>query len=129
MLFGCDLMEYSDISEDKDVASLINSKYKSQKELIIYGITLDRDYKEEIDLYTIMEPPGIAGPEVLFKEILPKYTLIKILKVERCNNCSPFPENKRLIVEILSNTKFSNRLVEIRFDDIDIGNTDVFVKQ
>lgn len=128
ILFGCDFIEYDDISSEEQSAPFINTKYKSQKELLVYGITLDRNYKQVIDYYTIMEPPGIGGPEVVSKDILPKDTVVKILRVERCNNCFPFPAHKRLVVKILSSSKFSSSLVEIESNRINIKKTDAFVR-
>ena len=73
-----------DVGHDEKYTHLIGQKYKSTKELLIYGITADRNYKKQIDYYIITEPPGIAGPEVLSEEHLALGTLIQIQKVLSC---------------------------------------------
>ncbi len=127
-MLGCSFMEYSDISNEEPLSHLLYTNYKSLKETFIYGITTDKNYKKTVNYYTIIVPPGIGGPEVLSKDILPKGTLIKIIGIERCSNCFPFPAEERLIVEILSSNKFEGQLVEIDLDRINIEETDVFIK-
>ena len=39
---------------EADLETRKRKKYKSQKKMFIYGITLDNNYKEKIDYYTVM---------------------------------------------------------------------------
>ena len=113
-MFGCELMEYDDISSNKLELPFINAKYVSQKELLIFGINTDGNYKNKvINHFSIIEPPGIGGRYVISKETLPIDTVIKIIKVERCNNCLPFTEEKRFIVELTNNKTYKNRIIEL----------------
>jgi hypothetical protein len=127
-MVGCKLKEFSDISNEPRVSKLIGIKCISKKELFIYGISNDPDYKKVVDDYTVMEPPGIGGSEVVSKDVLPIGTSFKIVRVERCNNCFPFKANERLVIELLSNSKFKDRPVTIDSDRIDIEKTDALVR-
>jgi len=126
---GCKLQKFTDISSDPKVSHLIGTKYTSTKELFIYGISNDPNYKKIVDNYTVMEPPGIGGPEVISKDVLPIGTSFKIIRVERCNNCFPFKANERLVIELLSSSKFKDHPVTIDSDRIDIEKTDALVRK
>ena len=78
--------------------------------------------------YTVMEPPGIGGPEVISKDVLPIGTSFKIVRVERCKNCFPFKANERLVIDLLSSSKFKGHTVTIDSDRIDIEKTDALVR-
>ena len=100
------MAKYEDISTDKEYHGLVHKVLKSQKELYIYGITSDRNYKKKVDYYSVTEPPGISGPEVLSRASLPKGTMVKIEKVIRCTNCLGY--RVRLIVSFLNDNKYGN---------------------
>ena len=92
--------KYEEVSQDKKYAYLIGHKYRSVTELLIYGITTDRNYKNKIDYYVIMKAPGIGGPEVLSKGYSKPGMVIQIQKALKCTNC--FDTRIKFQVEILS---------------------------
>ena len=114
---GCYSLQWSDISSEQPISSLMNTLYETKNELLIYGITLDSNYKNTIDYYTVKNPPGISGPEVVSENTLPKGSVVKIIRAERCNNCLPFFPKERLIVEILSSNKFTNSIVVLSYNN------------
>jgi hypothetical protein len=75
-----------------------------------------------------MEPPGIGGPEVLSRHVLPPDTLMKTIRVERCSNCPPFLTEQRWVVDVLSNRTFKDHPVVIDAGRIDIEKTNALVK-
>jgi len=85
-LIGCK-QEFDDLSLDLRYDQVINKQYESTQILKIHGVTMDRNYENKIDHYTVTKPPGIDGPEVLTVSSLRKGTVFKIKKVLQCNNC------------------------------------------
>lgn len=125
---GCRLQEFTDISREPRVAKLIGTRYISKKVLFIHGISNDPNYEKIVDDYTVLEPPGIDGPEVISRDVLPIGTPFKIVRVERCNNCFPFKAKERLVIDLLSGSKFKDHPVTIDSDRIDIEKTDALVR-
>jgi len=127
--------KYEDASNEEKHVHLIGNKYKTTKELLIYGITTDKNYKQQIDLYTIHEPPGIGGPEVLLEGHLEPGTVVQIKKVLRCINCIP-PSLLELEIEILSEKKYRDHPVTVEKPEMRIEyqdgkaviNTELFQK-
>lgn len=101
-----------DISHDEQYTHLIGQKDRSVRELLIYGITADRNYKKQIDYYVVTEAPGIGGPEVLSEGHLALGTVIQIKKALHCAYfLDPSIEFQ---IEILSEEKYHDHPVRIR---------------
>ena len=109
-LFYCQA-KFKDVSQGEKYAHLIDQRYITVKELLLNGITTDRNYKEQIDYYDLNEPPGIGGPEVISEGHLMPSTLIQIKKVIECTNC--LPSLIELEIEILSEEKYRDHPVRM----------------
>ncbi|MDD5703931.1 MAG: hypothetical protein PHU23_18005 [Dehalococcoidales bacterium] len=127
-MVGCKSKEFRDVSAEASLSHFIGTTYKSKRELVICSIAKDIGYPKIADYYTVMEPPGIGGPEVLSLQVLPADTLMKIIRVERCNNCPPFLTEQRWVVDVLSNRTFKDHPVVIDAGRIDIEKTNALVK-
>jgi len=72
LLLGCTPAKYSDVSADSKYKELIGRVFVTQSELQAIGVSFDANYSEQVD-YVFLEPnPGFNGPEVIFKQTLPK---------------------------------------------------------
>jgi hypothetical protein len=127
-MMGCKSKEFRDVSAETSQSHFIGTTYKAKKELIICGIARDVGYPKVMEYYTVMEPPGVGGPEVLSLQVLPADTLMKIIRVERCKNCPPFLTEQRWVVDVLSNKTFKGHPVVIDAGRIDIEKTNALVK-
>ena len=125
---GCYFKQFTDVSSDPKLSHFIGAKYIAHKELLVYGITLDENYRKVVDYYTVMEPPGIDGPEVVSRRVLPPGTSTKILRVERCSNCLPFMAELRWVVEVLSDPTLRDHPVVIDSGRIDLEKTGALIK-
>ncbi|MDA8430484.1 MAG: hypothetical protein M0T70_14625 [Geobacteraceae bacterium] len=125
---GCKSKEFKDVSADVSLSRFIGTAYKTKTELIICGIAKDIGYPKIVDYYTIMEPPGIGGPEVVSLRTIPPGTSMKILRVERCSNCLPFLSELRWVVDLPSDATFKDHPVVIDAGRIDIEKTNALVK-
>lgn len=117
--------KYEDISYEEEYSHFIGKKYRTTKNLLVHGITLDKNYKKQIDVFTIDEPPGFSGPEIISKGHLPEGTLIQIRKVVECINC--LPKLKELEIDILSEEKYSNHPVRIEEPAFKIENKKIIM--
>ena len=127
-MMGCNSKDFRDVSAEASLSHFIGTIYKTKKELIICGIAKDIGYPKIVDYYTVMEPPGIGGPEVLSRQALPPDTLMKTIRVERCNNCPPFFLEQRWVVDVLSSKTFKDHPVVIDAGRINIEKTNALVK-
>lgn len=108
LLFGC-VAEFEAIGNNKDYARYIGVEYETTQDLLIFGYTLKLEKDKKLDGFAIYEAPGIAsGPEILSKEILPKYTVFSIIKIQRCSNCFPLPAYIQFIVKFRDIRKYDN---------------------
>jgi hypothetical protein len=132
-LVGCYYQaKYQDVSAHEKYTHLIGTKYKTLHTLLVYGITTDRNYKKKIAYYTITEPPGIAGPEIISRGELVADTLIQVKKALKCINC--IPSSIEFEVDILSEEKYRDHPVRIEEPEIKykdgkvIFNSELFKK-
>ena len=114
-IVGCWFVDYEDVSHEKEYSALVGERFTTLTDLQINGVTMDRNYKKQIDLYTIYVLPGFSGPEVVSSEILKSGTDFEILKVLRCTNCL-FENRVEIVIKITSNNKYNNAPVEISYD-------------
>jgi hypothetical protein len=126
-ILACQSKEYGDISKESKISHLVGKTYGSTKPLFIYGIRTEMSHRKIVAYHTIMET-SIAGPEVLSTNVLPKGTRVRVLRIERCTNCFPFPADVRLVVDLLSTPQFKNSTVVIDLSRIDIQKTDTFIE-
>jgi hypothetical protein len=127
-MMGCKSKEFRDVSAEASLSHYIGTTYKTKKDLIICGIARDIRYPKVVGYYTVMEPPGIDGPEVISRHVIPPGTLVKTIRVERCSNCLPFSAELRWVVDVLSDRTFKDHPVVIDAGRIDIEKTNAIVK-
>jgi len=87
-LIGCD-SEYVDVSDEVEYLAFIGKKYESLEMLQIHGVTMSKNYGENLDVYIVSRAPGSSGPEIIFRKNLPIGTIVEVTQVLRCKNCLP----------------------------------------
>ena len=85
-LSGC-FASYEDVSAEPSYRSLIGRELRTDSELLLHQVTLDRNYAQRVEVCSITHPPGFDGPEVVGRHILPAGTAFRVLRVRRCTNC------------------------------------------
>jgi len=75
-----------DVSNEEVYANLLGTQFRTQHELIAIGVTLDRNYKKQIDYIKLVMPPGFSGPEVVEKGVLPKGSVLKVTAVIKADS-------------------------------------------
>ena len=88
LLCGCQ-RELEDISNEAEVSDLIGSSYRSTERLMLRGITLDENYEEKVDVYSLGRAYTVehSSPEEVTRESLSSGQLITVKKVLKCTNC------------------------------------------
>ena len=118
---GCSPKDYKNVSDDEQYRNLLGAEFKSKVELLGFGITFDKNYKQIVKYVFIMPRPGIAGPEVIFTKRVPKglnFKVIGVLKSDRLFDSSLF-----YIIKFSHNELFNEYNVIIKvFDDIHSQN-------
>ena len=127
-MMGCKSKEFRDVSAEASLSHFIGTTYKTKKELIICGIARNTQNPKIVDYYTLMELPGINGPEVISRHVIPPNTIVKTIRVERCSNCLPFSTELQWVVDVLSDRTFKDHPVVIDAGRIDIEKTNALVK-
>jgi hypothetical protein len=75
-----------DVSAEPQYASIMGKRFRTQRDLIAIGYTIDRNYKKQIDYVALVGPPGFSGPEVVAKSILPKGALLEVVGVLKADS-------------------------------------------
>src|SRR5690606_26485617 len=81
ILSGCYPVKYIDVSKEEEFQGLIGIELKTKKDLLALGVTFDANYRGGVDYVFVLPEPGISGPEVVFKQIIPKGTDFRITGV------------------------------------------------
>ena len=111
-LSGC-ISEFEDISTSPEFNGIIGFKYETRNNLLIFGYTLKAEKDKALNGYVIHDFPGISGPEILSKSILPKGSIFTIKKIESCTNCLPFTTTLNFVLDIQSTDKYEGYRVHI----------------
>ncbi len=125
-LFGCGNGEFK---SSEDETGLVDEVFVFVEAVNIYGVTVELDANMSVDYYTIVGFPGISGPEILTKTILPIGETFRVLGIQECVNCFPFSPVKRALIEVISNENYSGETVVIDFDRFDMRHNDFFKTQ
>jgi len=91
LLYGCDALEYEDVSTTKEYNYLVGKQYQSEEDLLAQVVTIENDLEQSPDKnngkvpdYAVLaRPPGIPELNTLFTEAVPSGSKIEILRVER----------------------------------------------
>jgi len=115
-LQGCtSLVDFEDISKDKEYAGVINKTYETRIKFIVHGVNMDETIGKDIHLYTVTPPPGIGGREIINTTTLGVSSLVKVTKILKCTSCYlDFSPRIKFQVEVLSDNSFDNHDVFFR---------------
>ncbi len=104
VLCGC-VAKFND--ESVKYSSIINKEYTTLKDLDVYGYTLKVEKNKKLDGYTIHQPPGVSGPEIVSRTLLPIGTKFRIYRIESCSNCVPFTSYTRYLIKLVNQGDFA----------------------
>ena len=121
LLTGCS-EKYEDASAEGDYSTLIGQELETRDEMLIHGVTIDKDNNKEVSYFSVTPRPGFDGPEVVTRSILPAGTRFQVERVEKCTSC--WLSRTRLCVSVPSKPKYSGAPVYIR----GIGDQHIFEK-
>ena len=121
LLTGCS-EKYEDASAEGDYSTLIGQQLETRVEMLMHGVTTDRDYKKEINYFSITPRPGFDGSEVIIRSVLPVGSRFRVERVEKCTNC--WFSRTRLCVSMPSRPKKSGAPVYVH----GIGDQPIFEK-
>src|SRR5262245_61321081 len=65
-----------DVSADTQYAPVLGQRFRTQGDLAAIGVTMDRNYRKQIDYIKLVRPPGFSGPEVVARGHLPKGSVL-----------------------------------------------------
>ena len=91
LLYGCDALEYEDVSTTKEYNYLVGKQYQSEEDLLAQVVAIENNHEQSPDRnngkvpdYAVLtRPPGISQLDTLFYEAVPSGSKIEILRVER----------------------------------------------
>ena len=84
-LAGCKT-EYKDVSFNIEYTRIIGARYETLVPFYIYGVTLDKDYAPNVDIYMITNVK-LGGREKITKDILNAGSKMEIQKILSCFKC------------------------------------------
>ena len=120
VLSGCGMVSFEDVSSEPTYKPLIGRQLQAPSELMLFGVTRDRNYAKRVDICVLTPRPGFDGPEVVTRAVLPAGTTFTVLSVQRCTNCL-FGERVELLVS--ARTEASCGQVPIKIDNGHLGST------
>lgn len=88
VLSGCRAV-HKDITHLEKYSDVVGTKYQTQSELIIHGVTYNWPESKEIDAYRITIPPGFGGRETITRRKVPIGSVFQVTGVMKCTNCLP----------------------------------------
>jgi hypothetical protein len=87
LLYGCDALEYEDVSTTKEYNYLVGKQFQSEEDLLAQVVAVENSHEQnngEVPGYAVLaRPPGIPELDTLFYEAVPSGSKIEILRVER----------------------------------------------
>jgi hypothetical protein len=83
LLYGCDALEYEDVSTTAEYRYLVGKQYQSKEDLLAQIVAVEKDNEKVADYAALTRPPGISELDTLFYEAVPSGSKIEILRVER----------------------------------------------
>lgn len=111
--FGGCQSEYRNISDQAEYSSVVGSKYRTLVQFRIHGVSLQRNYRGNIDRYVVTELPGFSGRDVISSTIIEVGTNLTVESVIICISC--WPKKSYLVIDLESDSINSN--VEVWLDD------------
>ena len=87
LLAGCYMVSYEDVSNDPKYARYVGTEYTTTADMTVYRVSIDQNYAPSPSIYTIVQPPGFDGPEVISTARFPEGSTVKVLTIQRCTDC------------------------------------------
>jgi hypothetical protein len=113
LLAGCYFVSYEDVSSDPKYVGYVGAEYRTTADMTVYRVSMDQNYGPSPSIYTIVQPPGFDGPEVISRTRFPEGSTVKILTIQRCTNCYlDSAPRVRATVRVTSTTQFDELEVE-----------------
>lgn len=75
-----------DVTGAPEYATVIGKRFRTQQELAAIGVTVDRNYKKQVDYVTLVQTPGFFGPEVVTKERLQQGAVLEVVGVLKADS-------------------------------------------
>jgi hypothetical protein len=75
-----------DVSAETQYAPVLGKRFRTQCDLAAIGVTVDRNYRKQIDHIALRRPPGFSGPEVVARGHLPKDSVLEVTGVLRADS-------------------------------------------
>lgn len=75
-----------DVTGAPEYATVIGKRFRTQQELAAIGVTVDRNYKKQVDYVTLVQPPGFFGSEVVTKERLQLGAVLEVVGVLKADS-------------------------------------------
>lgn len=100
---SCGEITMEDISSNPEYATIIGKKIRAKTELWATGVTLDQNYKKQIDCIVLVPGVGFTGPEVISRGRVKTgsvFGIAGVLKTKSIIN----PTKYYLVKEVGSNT-------------------------
>lgn len=98
-LGACSPAEYADVSAEPAFNKLIGTEFILREDVLIHGVTMEKNQDDDVDLFIVTTAPGFGGREVLSRSKLPAGSKITIKKVLECTTC-PLDEDLRYEVQL-----------------------------
>jgi len=125
---SCTPKNYTEVSTEAPYSSSIGSTFKSEVELLAIGVTFDQNYEGDADYVFLMARPGIGGPQVKFRKLLPKGVQLRVVGVFKSHRV--FGQRILYRVEIKGDPSFETYPIMIKlFDDISSSNRGLDVEE
>jgi len=113
------------VSSRPEYASVIGKTFKTTQDLMAIGVTLDRNYKKQVDYILLFPKPGLIGREVVTTEELSKGSTIRVVKVlDRKGIPIPIVSPRKYVVELMGDKKLKVNapILVKRNGSVDDGN-------
>jgi len=112
-----------DVSSRPEYASVIGKTFKTREDLMAIGVTLDPNYKKQVDYVVLFPKPGFMGRQVVTREELSKGSTIRVVKVLEWTGI-PFVSMGDYVVELMDDKKLKvNAPIHVkRNGSVDDGN-------
>lgn len=120
MLSSCAL-KYTDVSNEPEYASLLNSRYSLLTEMSIFGVNLPPGYGKDINVYDIY-PTRLSGPEILSEEVLKPGTVLEVQGIRKSINHFPGDQSVEAIVKIFAFEPATNVPITISLKNLQSSN-------
>jgi len=113
LLAGCYMVSYEGVSNDPKYARYVGTEYTTTADMTVYRVSIDQNYAPSPSVYTIVQPPGFDGPEVISTARFPAGSTLKVLTIQRCTDCYlDFAPRVHAKVRVTSTSQFDDLDVE-----------------